>query len=278
MKNYTKIDDEKLSKLHLVQLEILDEVVRVCEKNNISYQLAGGTLLGAVRHKGFIPWDDDIDLTMVRDDYDKFIEVAKKDLDGKYYLQCYETEDCYFPFVKIRKKGTVFDEKELTHLDCEKGIFIDIFPLEKINNPNSVVLNIKAILIKNIWDTIFVKKGIYRSYKETKHPIFCFCLSLFPYKILKNFQIWLMKSSNKKDSKYLCALCGAYHYKKDIHKYSEMMPTSKIKFEGKEYTTFKNPDYYLSNLYGNYMKLPPKDKRVNHAPEHIIFNIDEKNN
>lgn len=276
MKNYVKIDDEKLSKLHNVQLEILDEIVRVCEKNGISYQLTGGTLLGAIRHKGFIPWDDDIDLTMLRNDYDKFIEVAQKDLNDNYYLQCYETNDCYFPFVKVRKKGTIFDEKEIAHLNCEKGIYVDIFPLERIDNPKSIILDIKARLIKNIWEVIFVKKGVYRSYKETRHPIFCFILSIFPYNFLRNWQRKLMKSSNKKDGKYLCALCGAYHYKKDIHEYSEMIPTKKVIFEGKKYDTYKNPDHYLKHLYGDYMTLPPEDKRVNHAPENIVFDTKDK--
>ena len=84
-----------------------------------------------------------------------------------------------------------------------------------------------------------------------------------------------MKSANKKNGKYLCALCGGYDYRKDIHEYAEMIPTTKVEFEGKEYETYKNPDHYLKHLYGDYMVLPPKEKRVNHAPENIVFNVDE---
>lgn len=274
MREYKQIDKAKLNKLHEVEQEILDEIDRICRKNKLSYQLSGGTLLGAVRHKGFIPWDDDIDITMIREDYDKFIKIAQLELKDEYFIQCYETDDCYFPFIKIRKNNTLLDEKEISHLDCNKGIFVDIFPFEKINNPNSKVLKIKAVLIKNIWETILVKKGVFKTYKETRHPIFSRILGIFSYNYLKNIQTALMKSANVKEGEYLCALCGGYNYKKDIHKYSEMMPAKEIEFEKKKYYSYKNPDHYLTNLYGkNYMELPPKEKRVNHAPENIIFDL-----
>ena len=108
MKEY---DDETLSQLHEVQIEILDEFVKICEKHQLSYSLVGGTLLGAIRHKGFIPWDDDIDVGLLREDYDKFIKIAKEELSDKYYLDCFEyNKDYYLPFAKIKKNNTIFNE------------------------------------------------------------------------------------------------------------------------------------------------------------------------
>lgn len=270
--DYKDIQDEKLRKLHDTELEILDKIDEICKKYNISYQLSGGTLLGAIRHKGFIPWDDDVDLTMVREDYDKFIKVAQKELGDDYFLQCYETDDCYFPFVKIRKNNTIFNEKLIAHLNCHKGIFVDIFPFERINNPHSFILKLRAMMVKNMWDVILFKKNIHKSRKDMRHPVFDSFLDIFPYKLLIKWQESIMKGANKKNGKYLCALCGGYNYAKDIHEYDQMLPVSKVTFEGRQYPTYKNPNHYLTHLYGpNYMQLPPKEKRVNHAPEEIIF-------
>lgn len=269
---YKEINDDKLQKLHEVELEILNKIDEICKKYNLSYQLSGGTLLGAIRHKGFIPWDDDIDLTMVREDYDKFIQVAPKELEDEYFLQCYDTDDCYFPFIKIRKNNTIFNEGLIAHLDCHKGIFVDIFPFERIDNPNSLILKLRAMMVKNIWDVILFKKKVHKSRRNMRHPIFDSILSILPCSILKKWQVSLMKGANKKNGRYLCALCGGYNYAKDIHEYSQMMPTSLVTFEGKKFPTYNNPDHYLTHLYGaNYMELPPLEKRVNHAPKEIIF-------
>ena len=269
---YKKIDDDVMKKLHDVQIEILDEIVRVCDELGIDYYLIGGTLLGAIRHKGFIPWDDDVDLGMLREDYEVFISNAPSILDDKYDLQCYETDDkCYFPFVKIRKKNTIFNEDEIKDLDVNKGIFVDIFPMEVISNPNSKKLRVDAMLIKNIWEVVLLKTGVYKSAKGTRHPFLSKALSMFSLNYLKKWQMKLLRKQNSSKGNYVSILVGAYNYRKDTYKKSELIPTSKVLFEDKYYKSFANPDYYLKHLYGDYMKLPPKEKRVNHAPEEIVF-------
>lgn len=261
-----------LNKLHETQIEILDEVVRVCEENNIEYMLVGGTLLGAVRHKGFIPWDDDIDIAMLREDYDKFLKIANEKLDKKFYMQCCENDEtAYFPFAKVRMNDTLFNEQMVENYETHKGIYIDVFPFEKINNPKSKRLHLDAILIKNIWETILHKVGAHPKIRDCRHPF----ISVFMnFKSKKSLDKWLMKllrKQNKDNGKYICALVGAYNYKKDIYEYDRLFPLKPILFEGKMYNGFKDNDYYLSNLYGDYMKLPPKDKRVTHSPVEIKF-------
>ena len=108
---YKEYDKETLTKVHEIELELLNEFVRICDKHNLTYFLVGGTLLGAVRHSGFIPWDDDIDVGMPRVDYDKFINIAKNELKNDYLLDSVETDKNYFlPFAKILKRNTLFIE------------------------------------------------------------------------------------------------------------------------------------------------------------------------
>ncbi len=271
-------NNETLKKLHSVEVEILDEIVRVCEKNNINYFLCGGTLLGAIRHKGFIPWDDDMDIAMFREDYNKFIEIAPKELNKKYCLDCYQTnKNCYFPFLKVRKNNTLLDEALVSHLDTNKGIFVDIFPLEKIENPYSKKLRIDALLIKNIWDVILYKYKIVKDIKGCRHPFLARLLNIYSLDKLKQKQLKLLEKQNNSEATTVCSLIGAYDYRKEIYDLKELIPASEVTFENKKYKTFKNYDYYLTKLYGNYMELPPKDKRVNHMPKQIIFDLKSKN-
>ncbi len=130
---YRVYDDETLNKLHETLIELLDEFVRICKKHNLKYTLVAGTVLGAVRHSGFIPWDDDIDVGMLRPDYEKFLEVAPKELKDKYILDCFEqNKDYHLSFAKIKKNGTIFDEEAAHHMNNHKGIFLDVFPLDNV--------------------------------------------------------------------------------------------------------------------------------------------------
>lgn len=268
----TSFEEKTLKELKKTELEILDEFVRICKKYNLDYFLCGGTMLGAIRHKGFIPWDDDIDVGMTRKDYDKFIKIAMKELNDEYYLDCYENnQDCYLPFAKIKKNNTIFDEEESHNLNNHKGIFMDIIPFDNASKESSIIQRFQGIMVRSITDTMCTKNKI-RKVKETNHPIITIILKLFTKKFLMNLQNKIMHLNKDDNSPYLVALSGRYNVKKETSKRDIFVPSKKIKFEDKEYNGMNKPDLYLTKIYGDYMKIPPKEKQVTHMPLKIEFN------
>ena len=266
---YREYDKETLDKLHQVELEILDDFDRLCEKYKLCYFLAGGSMLGAIRHSGFIPWDDDIDIGMPREDYDKFIKIGREALGNKYTLECFEYNKKYhLPFAKIVKNNTVFDEN-VGNICYTKGIFIDIIAFENVDEVNSS-LKFRAGIVKNIMETMAYKHRI-RKLKNTNKPYFVFLLSLLPGRLLMRIQRHFMRKCKNNNSKYLNPLGGTYHYLRENNLREDILPPKKIKFEDREYYGMNKPDICMSKLYDNYMELPPKEKRRNHRPDNIVF-------
>ena len=132
------MSNNNLRTLQLIELKILLEIKRVCETNNIKYFLIGGTLLGAVRHNGFIPWDDDIDIGMMRDEYKRFLEVFPLSKGDEYTLETTETDSGHaYLYGKVRLSGTTFQEERNKNVLENQGIWVDVFPFDNI--PNSRV-------------------------------------------------------------------------------------------------------------------------------------------
>ena len=127
------LTDEQFRKMQLLELDMIEEVDRVCRKYNINYIIFGGTMLGAIRHKGYIPWDDDADITMLREDYEKFKEHMNE-LDPKIcYFQDHTTDPYYrWGYGKVRRTGSEYIRVGQEHLKCKTGIFIDIFPMDDV--------------------------------------------------------------------------------------------------------------------------------------------------
>jgi len=242
----SNIDKETLKKAQQIMLEILIEVDKICKKYNIKYWLDSGTLLGAVRHKCFIPWDDDLDISMTLEDFEKFCKIAPKELSKNLFLQTKET-DSVFPYdiAKIRSnKGILIEKHELgKKVEYNQGIFIDIIPVIRIKN---------NFFIKFYYKFIFL------------------LIKLFSYKYFNNYKVrsklinFIDRFNSVKGKKIIRS--GKFPELKFELEADLIFPLKKIKFCNKEFYAPNNVDLYLRTLYGNdYMKLPPKEKRVTHA-------------
>ncbi len=237
-------------------LALLDFIDAVCKKHHIAYWLSSGTLLGAVRHGGFIPWDDDLDIEMLRADYDKLMKVLPLELPDNLVLQTAHTDKDYVaPYSKLRELNSSISEVNGVGTNYKyNGIYIDIFYLEAIPRPlvkfssrlHGYVYRLSYI--KN--DRLEIKKGVMRSLlfllTNVIYPFFRFLAKLFPTQELR-----LGPGSG---------FLGPRR-RKDI------FPLKEIMFEGKMFSAPNNCDGYLSLLYGDYMKLPDLDKLTYHTSE-----------
>lgn len=258
------------------QLDMLIELKRICEEYNLKYFLAGGTLLGAIRHNGFIPWDDDIDLAMPREDYEKFIDICDTELDKNYQLiDWHIDEKSPLPFLKMKIKGTHYREEISKKTEMNDEIFIDIFPIDAIPD--------KDIFRKKIWlETYLIKKILLLrcGFSIDENKIF---VKKILYFLLKNisryrsinrwkykFEKIVIKYNNLKTKNLVC-YSGAYSLKKEM-KPRKMLSTYCLhKFETEYFSIPKQYDEYLTSHYGDYMKLPPKKEQIS---KHRISYVD----
>lgn len=269
------IDKATLRKLQLTQKEILDEIVRVCNKNELTYYLAYGTLLGAVRHNGFIPWDDDLDIWMKREDYEKFVMIAPKELGDEYYFIDANTSKKYgLMFGKVVKKRTIYKEKNAPKdLDC--GIFVDIFPLDTYG---AVAVNNKRLTLKyfKLKRMLLAKCG-YRAAKTLRARIIMSVVKVQSLFYSKNKLLEKIKREEKEitsTGSECCSSIADSAVTKVVFKTlkSEWFDdVADLEFEGTLYKCPKGYDNVLREWFGDYMQLPPENQRYGH---HGIINID----
>lgn len=268
--------DESLR--HELQHELtimLSDIYEICKKYNIKMFLLGGSALGAVRHKGFIPWDDDIDISMTRKDYNRFVKIFNKEL-GKKYILCapnvYKNPKARFP--KILKKNSYMEEICDSRNKKLCRVFVDIFILENI--PENRVLRKLHGNLCNCLEVIsgcvsfrtnadktardfYKKAGLAQYYlRITAGTLFAF----LPERVWFNL---VDKCCNyKKESNWVAIPTGRKHYFGEILEKDKLFPLVEMEFEGKKFPVFSGYDYYLKNLYGDYMKIPPVEKREKH--------------
>lgn len=265
------MDNETLKRLHCTEIEILDEFVRICESNNLIYFLIGGTALGAVRHKGFIPWDDDLDVAMPRNDYERFLNIASNQLNSKYMIDNKNTNKKYYlNFTKIRKIDTIFEQDFQINYNGPKGIWIDIFPIDETNGDN-LLIKIQNIINNFIFRILHYKNGFILKKKYVLLKKFIGKLFFIKNSKLLNIQDRILKLQNNKNFDYFVNLASTYNYKKELFLKTDFLPVKKLTFEGKAYCVPNNYDKYLKQVYGNYMELPPENERYTHNPVRLLF-------
>lgn len=265
----------ELKILHELTFELLKEFKLLCQKMNVKYYLSGGTLLGAVRHKGFIPWDDDADVMMLRKDYQKLINEQKKYLDISKF-QILSAYDNTYPrdFARFVRKD-YYKTDDCVDDDLCPYLGIDIFPVDFV--PNNNLLFCLVFYFLNPFKRLV---GIYGSRRGTgasritillRNILRPFVKIIGGYRIAK-FTQYLESICNLFCTKSVAALSGI-NGKKEKWLYSEYEPECLLKFEGEEFLCPLNYHIYLKNLYGDYMKLPPENKRKAHGIK--IIKMDE---
>lgn len=257
------LSKEELRELQMIELEILIEMDRICRKYKIRYCISAGTQLGAIRHKGFIPWDDDADVAFLRPEYEKFKIACEKDLDKeRFYFQDYQNTTGYrWGYGKLRRKGTQFVRLNQEHMPYEQGVFVDIMPYDNV--PDNLIMrrlhNFRCFLYrKAFWSPVgkLQEKGMKK--------IVYLVLDKIPEEILyKSFTKFIRRYNKKKTKRiriYALPVPGKeYGYLRNC--FVKLVETD---FEGVSLLGMKNYDTYLRYKYGNYMELPPEDKRMLH--------------
>ncbi len=258
--------DKDMQKLKELEMEILDHFADFCQRHKLKYFLTYGSLLGAVRHKGFIPWDDDLDVLMLPDDYQKFLELYPKEEHKRYILQNIDTEKYYHTiFTKIRMDNTCMVEKEWQYIKIHKGINIDVFPLfpypDNKKDAKKLMFNLKLAQVlasKNNKTNKLVNKILFGT------------LRIIPRRITNK---WISKIV-KKALNYP----KEYHYYRSDELHDPLMKKEwyakslTVPYEDRKYTIPKEYDKILTTMYGDYMTPPPVSERRGHGEIILSFN------
>lgn len=259
------------------ELLIMDEIDRICHEEKLNYFLTAGTLLGAVRHGGMIPWDDDMDITMPRKDFDKFVSLSYKKLDTRFFLDYYTTNKKYAkPYAKVRLKNTCFKESVIGK-NIAWEIWIDVFPLDNISEDNLIKLSKNKRKIQHC-NSILAKKYLlsFDNCRKIRSKVLYIFAKFIPSSLVIKKRNKCMKRYNNDNNTMYINYGSQYSVEKQTHEIGKYFPTKKIKFESRKYEAPNNIDYVLKKIYGNkYMELPPIEKRKSHDPICIKYSDGE---
>lgn len=259
---------EKFRALQLVQASIMDDIHRVCVKNNLKYYMIGGTALGAIRHKGFIPWDVDIDIAMPREDYEKFIEIANDELDPKHECQTYKNQKHFTSphiLIVLKNSSITFRTDSLNGSPIRSGLYVDILPLDQV--PTDTQLRKKHArdlrLISQIKfykdSRIFTTNGALARICKKLIRFTLSCLS--DYRLNSIQQKIAQRYNELPDTGEICSTLSHYKYEKLCMPKSIWGTPKLYEFEGRQYYGQEDIHAYLNRLFGDYMKLPSKESQ-----------------
>ena len=268
------LSDENIKDIQAVLLRMMADFDDFCRKNELSYFLCGGSALGAQRHGGFIPWDDDIDIAMPRADYDRMRELFLAELGDCYWVQSIHSNDNYdLPFMKIRKKGTRYIEVFETNLN-EAGVFIDIYPLENLPDfaPTRLFHGVICDFLHFCCSCVRIhhKKQIYFEYfgglRAFKIKAFIGkCLSFISLKKWCHLaDRWASKYKNL-HTKFVSFPSGRMHYFGEMLHRSSVFPLKECNFDGQTISVMSDPSEHLTKLYGDFSVIPKQESREQHS-------------
>ncbi|MBE6864709.1 MAG: LicD family protein [Ruminococcus flavefaciens] len=254
-----------------ISFEILCNLNSICEKYNITYFLAYGSLIGAIRHKGFIPWDDDIDLWIPISQYEKFLEIVKKETD---YSVLDHIHDIGWPrgFSKVSDKDTiVFHDSEKYRTKSRYGVSVDIFPLFAVKSDASWCNKI----LKTRNRIVYLQRYSLGVYKKNSISAICKAIASKMLIVMKKDEMYYKKKlfqleQTASDSRQVGCIVSVYKMK-DIHDIACFGETIKVEFEGKFFSAPIGYDRILRDIYGDYLKLPSIKNRVSHGAEHTFW-------
>ena len=250
-----------------VQLNILSKVVSFCELHNIKYFLIGGTLLGAVRHNGFIPWDDDIDIAMLRPEYEKFLKEWNNG-DDSLFLQNKGTDpQVHFSYTKIRLDDTLFIENETANAKTHRGIFIDIFPIDYFPQKASV-LDICLMVVRKYLMAVCLHKSGYQIVNFYIKLIVLLTEKLLTISSINSIDRWIVERYGRMKSDYMTSYTSGDGYSKH-HMHKEVFENlGSLQFEKYQLSAPISYHEYLTHVYGDYLRLPEPSNRV--SPHRVL--------
>lgn len=279
-----QLSDEQSKKLKKVLLEIYEDIFRFCEENQIKIMLGGGSVLGCIRHGGFIPWDDDMDLMMCRNDYNKFVNSFEMTMGDKYELFVPDGKHkVSHLFLKVSRKGTLEEDIYTAGCDVKTGIAIDVFPIE--NAPKNFLFKKMKTFISNAFAYMavsvymyqnknkYMKNAYWQSMKGKVNYIFRMLLgAFFSFRDYKDWYVAFDKFvQDSKESEVLTIPTGRKHYGGEMQRKEVFYPPKSAKFEGLSAYVPNQAEIYLESLYGDYMKLPSEEQREKHFYTKIEF-------
>lgn len=275
---------EELTRLHATLYEILAEIDRICMKHNIKYFVIGGTAIGAHFWQSIIPWDDDVDVGMTRDNYERFIEVAQAELGDRYFLQTPQTDKhSLFFFAKVRKIGTTFSESQFQHVDMHQGIYVDIFPFDDI--PNNKIKQKFQHDIVSFLNGLFIATEVwqYKHFGKCRVPqprrksvLTCLAIRLLITFFPKGVIGWMLHKAQTLYNGGECTECKntitrSEHLPKKNAIDTQQMPLGPLLVQAP-----RDILQYLNNHYGSVRKDYPVDLQTNHCPAVLNFGEERK--
>lgn len=288
-KQFKEYDDFTLKRIQEAELEILKDFMDICDRHGLDYFGIAGTGIGALRHHGFIPWDDDIDVAMPRDDFEKLLPLVEKEMGDKYLIMNAERYPNY-PLMTTRMtmRGTKFKEEALKNIDAPLGIFLDLYPLDKVSdNPKEARRQARDAWF---WSKILILRSIpfpmlgFSGWKAKIIHAIC-GLAHLVLSILHVPKTWIYKkayeaetrSNHYTKTKNLDFFCDTTPYM-NLYAVKDIYPLRKLPFEDVELNFPHNLHNNLTGMYGDYMQLPPEEKRKNHYPYELEFFKEMKEN